>query len=300
MARRNRLSRILIAFITKLLVKEHHGYVQRFAYDPRTLRDALKPGDVILVEGSQRISEVIKYLTQSSWSHAALYVGDALVRDGDEQARELRERFGEEAESLLVEATVEEGVSVAPLSKYARHNIRICRPINLRARDLDTVLKTVIGQIGGSYNVDHVLDLMRYLFPVHLIPRRWRRTALEHGGRYSREVICSAQIAMAFQEVRYPILPVIDGRETSIEASDTWLHRFLSRRRRAALGNHVFRPCDPMLITPRDFDLSPYFEIVKLPVYAKREFDYKRIVWADAGAEVAASESDPGKSERAA
>ncbi|RMF21104.1 MAG: hypothetical protein D6760_10150, partial [Deltaproteobacteria bacterium] len=164
--------------------------------------------------------------------------------------------------------------------------------------DLETILQTVIGQIGGSYNVDHVLDLMRYLFPVHLIPRRWRRTALEHGGRYSREVICSAQIAMAFQEVRYPILPVIDGRETPTDVADTWLHRFLTRRRRTS-NNGVFRPCDPMLITPRDFDLSPYFEIVKLPVYAKREFDYKRIVWADQ-ADARPPRTESSKNEKAA
>ena len=35
----------------------------------------LKPGDVLLVEGSSRISTAIKYLTQSTWSHAALVLG---------------------------------------------------------------------------------------------------------------------------------------------------------------------------------------------------------------------------------
>ncbi len=295
--RRGRFSRWLIDFITKLLIKEHEGYVQRFPHDPRRLREVLRPGDVILVEGSQRISEVIKYLTQSSWSHAALYVGDALLRGDPERARRVRERYGDEADALLVEATVEEGVAPAPLSKYARHNIRICRPVNLRPRDLETVLDTVIGQIGHPYNVDHVLDLMRYLFPVHLIPRRWRRTALEHAGRYSREVICSAQIAMAFQKVRYPILPVIDGRETAtVVAPRSWLDRYLRRRRHS---EGVYRPCDPMLITPRDFDLSPYFEIVKLPLSTKPRFDYKRIVWSEPVDEHPAAEPE-AKSEQAA
>ncbi|MDH4039970.1 MAG: lipo-like protein, partial [Gammaproteobacteria bacterium] len=31
--------------------------------------------------------------------------------------------------------------------------------------------------------------------------------------------------------------------------------------------------------TPRDFDLSPYFEIVKPSI--RRDFDYKTILWAD-------------------
>ncbi len=34
---------------------------------------ALRPGDVLLVEGTSRLSSAIKYLTQSTWSHAALY-----------------------------------------------------------------------------------------------------------------------------------------------------------------------------------------------------------------------------------
>ena len=43
--------------------------------DFERIRHELKPGDVLLVEGRTRISEVIKVITQSPWSHAALYVG---------------------------------------------------------------------------------------------------------------------------------------------------------------------------------------------------------------------------------
>jgi hypothetical protein len=34
----------------------------------------LRPADVLLVEGNTRVSNAIKYLTQSTWSHAALCV----------------------------------------------------------------------------------------------------------------------------------------------------------------------------------------------------------------------------------
>ncbi len=44
--------------------------------DPTKLAAVLRPGDVLLVEGDTRVSTAIKYLTQSTWSHAALYVGD--------------------------------------------------------------------------------------------------------------------------------------------------------------------------------------------------------------------------------
>ncbi len=44
---------------------------------PDVLLACLRPGDVLLAEGHSRISSAIKYLTQSTWSHAALFVGDA-------------------------------------------------------------------------------------------------------------------------------------------------------------------------------------------------------------------------------
>ena len=34
---------------------------------------------MVLVDGNQRISQAIKFLTMSSWSHSAIYVGDALA-----------------------------------------------------------------------------------------------------------------------------------------------------------------------------------------------------------------------------
>ena len=51
------------------------GYEPFTLSDPAALRKSLEPGDVLRVEGNSHISRVIKYLTQSTWSHAALYVG---------------------------------------------------------------------------------------------------------------------------------------------------------------------------------------------------------------------------------
>ena len=44
----------------------------------------------------------------------------------------------------------------------------------------------------------------------------------------------------------------------------------------------------PTLVTPRDFDLSPYFDIVKFNPLARGDFDYSRMQWAEE-AEAAAS-----------
>ena len=280
MIRRGGLYQLFVDFLVGLLVKEHRGYTRRFPNDLDNLRATLRPGDVVLVEGSQRVSEVIKYLTQSSWSHAALYVGDALVKRGAADAAYYRGKFGAEASALLVESTIEDGVTASPLSKYVNHNIRVCRPINLRPGDLTSVLDSVISQIGQPYGVEHIIDLLRYFFPVKLIPRRLRYTALKHGGRVSKEVVCSTQIAMAFQRVRYPIQTLIQEKSslgTRSQRLASWLA--LPRRRSACaiFENGVFTPCDPLFVTPRDFDLSPYFEVVK---FSRRDFDYKKITWA--------------------
>jgi hypothetical protein len=47
------------------------GYEPFTPSDPETLRRTLRPADVLLVEGHQKLATAIKYLTQSTWSHAA-------------------------------------------------------------------------------------------------------------------------------------------------------------------------------------------------------------------------------------
>jgi len=114
------------------------------------LRDTLKPGDVILVEGNNHISGVIKYLTQSTWSHAALYVGP------------IGDRCTADSEPLvLVEANIGEGVVAAPLSKYARFHTRICRPIGLHDDDRARVCTYASERIGFDYDLKNIIDLMR-------------------------------------------------------------------------------------------------------------------------------------------
>ena len=55
---------------------------RRFVFnDPDRLKSRIRPGDIVLVDGDQRVSQVIKYLTMSSWSHTAIYIGSALVRN---------------------------------------------------------------------------------------------------------------------------------------------------------------------------------------------------------------------------
>jgi hypothetical protein len=218
------------------------------ASEPTALRDTLRPGDVLLVEGKGRISGGIKYLTQSTWSHSALYVGPIAGAATDGQAH------------VLIEANIDEGVVSAPLSKYLHCQTRICRPVGLSEADCEKVCRYASERIGLRYDLKNVIDLMRYLLPWPLA-QRWRRRTIALGSGDARRIICSSLIAQAFDAVRYPILPKI----TRVESQ--------TAPREIAEIRH------PSLYAPRDFDISPYFMVVK-PTLA-RGFNYKDMHWAD-------------------
>lgn len=265
----------LVGFLTEPLP----GYQRRGWNDPDALRRQIRKGDVLLVDGDSRISEMIKYLTQSSWSHAAFYIGDEMLKRGGEQAEQARKAFGEEAAHLLVEA-LPQGVVASPLSKYIDFNIRLVRPHRLRSVHLQSILDDHVAAIGWRYDLRNIFDLARYLIPVSLIPTRLRRTALHFGSGVPTEVICSSLVAQIFQRVRFPILPAVEFPEEAEGPRRRgllqWVFGYDSGR-----YTGVFRMRHPTLLTPRDFDLSPYFEIIKFNVIGEGNFDYTRIQWAN-------------------
>ena len=271
-----KLRRWVIAECTRLLTKPLASYVQRVPNNIDKLKKTLRKGDVLLVEGDQRISQVIRYLTQSSWSHCALYVGDELLHGDAQRAAALRQQFGTEAEYLLIEAEVGQGVCASPLSKYERYNIRICRPQGLHRDDVATLLGYVIGHLGRRYNIRHIVELLRFFFPVSIVPRRWRRAALTFGSDQRRAVICSSLIATAFARVGYPILPQVTLTDAAASPAKWW-QRLLTPHERRPVAK--FHHLNAALVTPRDFDLSPYFEVVKFNHLGDPRLDYRDIVW---------------------
>lgn len=269
------IERWLTDVLAKLLTRPLRTYEQRVPNSVDNLKQSLRVGDIILVEGDQRISQVIRYLTQSSWSHTAMYVGDELRRFNAALARELDDQFGADSRFLIVEAD-NDGVICAPISKYMRHNIRICRPRSLRKEDLDRVLTHLFRQLGRKYNIRHVVELARYFFPVSIVPRRYRMAVLHYGAAHKHEVICSTLLARAFQSVGYPVLPRVTIDQ--IVATPSFWQRVTGQNANGFRA--LYRDEDPALITPRDFDLSPYFDIVKINYLTEPRFDYRRIAWA--------------------
>src|SRR5215470_8669339 len=93
-------------FAISLLTKPVACYTVAIPNDVEQLRRIIRKCDVILVEGNERISQCIKYLTQSSWSHSALYVGDEPLKHDAELRRDLTAKFGDEANWLVLEAPI--------------------------------------------------------------------------------------------------------------------------------------------------------------------------------------------------
>ena len=241
-------------FIAKFLEKPLKGYQPATTTDAAVLARVLKPGDVILVEGNNRVSSVIKYLTQSTWSHSAIYVGDCLgVSEPDGEPH------------VLIEAEMTEGVVTSPLSKYRDWHVRICRPIALQADDCERVIAFLKARVGHEYDIQNVLDLARFLVPMP-IPARYRRRMLSLGSGDPSRAICSTLIAEAFQSVHYPILARIENVTDRKKLRSRY-----ARREILHIRHHS-------LYAPRDFDISPYFAVVKPTIEAG--FDYKALRWS--------------------
>lgn len=238
------------------LLRDRPGREPFVPSDPGELRRTLRPGDVVLVAGSNRISTAIKYLTHSTWSHAALYVGSipGAPEDGGER-------------HTLIEVVLDAGCRSFPLSDLEHFHTRICRPVGLTEADRDRLVNFMISRIGIRYDTRNIIDLARYLLPTLPVPSHWRRRMIALGSGEPTRAICSTLIAEAFERVGYPILPRIELGPAVKRGADDWRHRELLHIRHFSL------------YTPADFDISPYFQIIKPAL--EEGFNYKALTWRD-------------------
>jgi len=254
----HRLEAYLSTLILRFLAQPTARYAPFFAPDPAVIRSTLQPGDIVLVEGNSRLSAIIKFLTQSTWSHAALYVGE---RPGDVAPN------GEP--NVLLEAEADTGVTTVPLSKYVRFHTRICRPVGLDDASRQQVIDYALKRIGKRYDSKQIVDLARYLFPYPPVPVWFRRRMLAIGSGDPTKAICSTLIAEAFSSIHYPILPESVSINGKTYAVAPYVQSEIEHIRRHGL------------YTPRDFDVSPFFAIVKPTIAAG--FDYHAVQWDPPG-----------------
>jgi len=239
--------------------------------DFERIRYEVRPCDVLLMEGRNHVSDVIKFITQSAWSHSALYLGrihdieDPIVRN------KAMEYFnGSPDTQLLIEGVIGKGTIITPLSAYRQDHVRICRPRGLSPHDAQHIVEFAVNKLGEEYDVRQILDLARFMLPWTIMPRHWRSSLFTNTDSKSTRTVCSTMIAEAFTSVRFPILPHIKkNKETGIEL----FHR------------------NTRLFTPRDFDYSPYFEIIKYPFVA---FDdqaaYRKLPWNKDNTQISGNE----------
>ncbi|WP_330925478.1 hypothetical protein [Candidatus Sororendozoicomonas aggregata] len=254
-----RLLKPVISFLTDWLTHEVQKITSPMC-DFERIRHELKPCDVVLIEGRSRVSQVIKQITHSPWSHAILYIGrlhdieDCRVRETIAEAY-----HGSPDEQLILESELGFGTVVHPLSRYQGEHLRICRPNGLSFSDSQQVIHYAVSRLGLDYDVRQILDLARFFFPYAILPRRWRSSLFQHSPGAETKTVCSTMIAEAFSFIHFPILPLVkhSGEE----------------------GVQLFQR-NPKICKPSDFDYSPYFQIIKYPFMDyTHHSDYKLLPW---------------------
>ncbi|MGS2719777.1 YiiX/YebB-like N1pC/P60 family cysteine hydrolase [Paraglaciecola aestuariivivens] len=232
--------------LAKYLAKPSADHKQVSNRQTQLVAGSIRSGDVLLVDGSSRISKAIKYLTQSTWSHAALCIEDQKHADSPDPNQ-----------VWLLEADVIEGVRIISLAHYQNVNTRICRPVGLNAAEIEQAIAFAKAKVGHQYDTKNVLDLMRYLIQTPPVPTKWRRNMLALGSGDPTKAICSTLVAQTFQSIQYPILPEVSLIKSSHQEVYTSRHY--------------------SLFVPKDFDLSPYFNIIKPTI--EQGFDPHKLNW---------------------
>ena len=223
----------------------------------------IRPADVLLIEGRNRISKIIQSTTKSAWTHSALYIG-RIHNIEDPKVREFIQHYykGNVAEKLLIETQIGSGSNIVPITKYKNEHIRVCRPNGLSYDDAQRVITYAVETLGQEYDLRHFFDLYRFLVGNWFIPRTWKSVLFskKHSGK-AREDICSTMIARAFESVKFPVLPLI--------------------RQKDQKNLEIIRR-NPNLYAPCDFDYSPYFDIIKYPMIPVSGFHiYRQLPWEE-------------------
>ena len=207
----------------------------------------IKPCDVLLIESNTRIGRQIQHITNSPWSHACLYLGRLQNIENPSIRQMIAKHYdGSPEDQLVFESNIGEGAVVSSIERYRDHYIRICRPKGLLNSDAQKVITYCVNALGKPYSVRQIFDLLRFLLPWNFLPKTWGSSLFQLKSNESRE-ICSSLLAKAFMSVQFPLIPMVQMVEN---------------------GEIRIYQRNPKLFTPKDFDYSPYFEIIKFPMLA--------------------------------
>lgn len=256
---KNTLMEWILLKVYNFLEKPDKTPSRAYLYNFDQLKSKIKPCDVLLVETHTRIGNIIRLISESAWSHAVLYIGKTEDIDDPTVRSELLKYTNHSlSDQWVIESVIGKGTIVTSLEAYRDDHLRILRPTTLLPEDIHKVIGYAIHHIGKKYSLRHVFDLARFIFPWGFFPRRWRSSLFQHNALQPTEDTCSSLIAYAFQSVNFPILPVIERDSRGC----VFIHR------------------NPRLYTPSDFDVSPFFDIIKYPLLPLSEgTTYKDLPW---------------------
>ena len=269
--------------MVKQLTKESRN-IRSDLCDFDRITQEIIPGDVILVEGRNRISAIIRNVTNSPWTHAALYIGRLHgIEDAETRSLVKKAFSGEPTEQLLIESQVGVGTIIRSLSFYEGEHLRICRPFGISKTDAQHVISHAVQHLGKQYDSRQVFDLMRFMLANPFIPSRWHSNLFRKPmPDVTTKEICSTMIAQAFASVKFPIRPIATKNDRDVTKPRLQFHE-----------------SNPKLITPRDFDYSPYFNIIKYPIFGDSGGYYKHMPWVNEDVEgrddVDTEEAEPKK-----
>ena len=255
----------LITWFKNRMMRQLNREVNRtrsYLCDFDRITQEIIPGDVLLVEGQSKISNIIRNVTNSTWTHAALYIGRVhSIEDEDIRALVENAYDGNPSEQLVIESQLGVGTVIRPVSFYKNEHLRICRPNGISKTDAQQVIGYAVRHLGKKYDKRQVFDMMRFMIASPLLPSHWHSNLFrKNNPDETTKEICSTMIAEAFASVKFPIRPqAIENENKKIE----------------------FFECNPKLITPRDFDYSPYFDIIKYPIFGNHSGYYKHMPWGE-------------------
>jgi hypothetical protein len=212
--------------------------------DLDSLRTVLKPCDVLLVAGHSSVDRTFKVIGDSRFARAVLYIG----RLHDVADPALRALLGdytpcEPDTQLVIDARLERGLIVEPLSALEGRQIRVCRAQGLSDNEAQDVLRYAISRIGAGGSQSWGALALLTLMPWRWLPLRWRVNLFRRWAGELARALTGTVVADAFSFVQFPVLPLVKENGS---------------------GSRLLR-LQPRAITAADFDHSPYFEIIKAP-----------------------------------
>ena len=212
--------------------------------DFERVRQMLEPGDVILIDGQSRLDDTLKSITLSRWSRAALYLG-RLHDIADPAMRATLAAYlpCSPDTQLVVQARLDRGLVLEPLSVLEPDHLRICRPRGLPAGEQREVTRYAVSRLGiGSERA--WWSLLALLMPWSWLPRRWRTGLFARTASGLLRLLSGTTLGEAYSFVQFPVLPLV-------KRADQDQPRLYRRQ--------------PRVFFAADFDHSPYFDVIKYP-----------------------------------